>query len=118
MRVKSIISILIIALISFCSVSSVLAAGIGTIGQTDTKLVDDSNVATTAKTIMNVIRIIAVAAAIILLLMLAIKYMSAAPSEKADVKKSAVIYVIGAVMAFGASGILTIIMNASNSLTN
>lgn len=47
--------------------------------------------------------------AVIMLIVLAIKYMSAAPSDKAEVKKSATIYIIGAVLLFSASGILGII---------
>lgn len=47
--------------------------------------------------------------AVIMIIVLAIKYMSAAPSDKAEVKKSATIYIIGAVVLFSASGILGII---------
>ncbi len=56
--------------------------------------------------IVGTIQIIGVAAAIIMLVFLAIKYVSAAPSEKADIKKGAVIYIVGAVFLFGASVIL------------
>ena len=61
--------------------------------------------------IIGIIQGIAIAAAVILLIILAIKYVSAAPSEKADVKKSAAIYIVGAVLLFGATGILGIINN-------
>ena len=56
--------------------------------------------------IVGTIQIIGVAVAIIMLVFLAIKYVSAAPSEKADIKKGAVIYIVGAVFLFGASVIL------------
>lgn len=69
----------------------------------------------TTKAILNIMRIVGIAAAVILLIMLAIKYISAAPSEKADIKKSATIYIIGAVLLFAASGILTIIQNFANN---
>ena len=53
--------------------------------------------------------------AIIMLIVLAIKYISAAPGDKADIKKHAVVYVVGAIVLFAASGILGIIKNfASN----
>ena len=54
--------------------------------------------------------------AITMLLVLAMKYMSAAPSEKADIKKHAVVYVVGAVVMFAASGLLTIIGNFASSI--
>ena len=60
-------------------------------------------------TIITSIRIIGVAIAIVMLLTLAMKYMTAAPGDKADIKKSAIQYVVGALVLFGAVGILDII---------
>ena len=47
--------------------------------------------------------------AVIMLIVLAIKYISAAPGDKAEIKKHAVVYVVGAVILFAATGILQII---------
>ncbi len=44
-----------------------------------------------------------------MLVYVAIKYMSAAPSEKAEFKKSATAYIVGAVVLFAASNILGVI---------
>lgn len=60
-----------------------------------------------------VIQVSAMGAAVIMLIVLAIKYLAAAPSERADIKKSAMIYVVGSIILFGASGILAIIRNFS-----
>ena len=46
-----------------------------------------------------------------MLIVLAIKYISAAPNDKAEIKKHAVVYVVGAVILFGATVILEIIKN-------
>lgn len=54
-------------------------------------------------------QIIGIGVAVIMLVVLAIKYISAAPGDKAEIKKHAVVYVVGAVVLFGASGILQII---------
>lgn len=59
--------------------------------------------------ILTVTRTVAVGVAVIMLLVLAIKYISAAPGDKAEIKKHATVYVIGAVVLFAASGILKII---------
>ena len=56
-------------------------------------------------------QIIGTGVAIIMLIVLAIKYISAAPSDKAEIKKSAVVYIVGAIVLFAASGILQIIRN-------
>lgn len=59
--------------------------------------------------ILTVTQIIGVGVAVIMLIVLAIKYISASPGDKADIKKHAVVYVVGAVVLFAASGILQII---------
>lgn len=60
-------------------------------------------------TVISSIRIIGVCFAVVMLLTVAMKYMSAAPGDKADIKKSAVAYVVGAIVLFAVTGILTII---------
>lgn len=56
-----------------------------------------------------VTRVIATGVAIIMLVVLAMKYMVSAPGDKADIKKHAVVYVVGAIILFAVSGILGII---------
>ena len=55
------------------------------------------------------VQIIGIGVAVIMLIVLAIKYISAAPGDKAEIKKHAVVYVVGAVILFAATGILQII---------
>ena len=64
-----------------------------------------------ASSILSVVQVVGMAVAVIMLIVLAIKYISAAPSDKAEIKKHAVVYVVGAVVLFGASGILEIVKN-------
>ena len=52
-------------------------------------------------TVITSIRIIGIAVAIVMLLTVAMKYMTAAPGDKADIKKSAIQYVVGAIVLFG-----------------
>ena len=68
-------------------------------------------------TVITSIRIIGVCVAVSMLLVLAMKYMSAAPGEKADIKKSAVVYVVGAIILFAVVGILGIISSFSNVIS-
>ena len=62
-------------------------------------------------TIVQVIRVVGTGVSIIMLTYIAIKYMMAAPSEKAEFKKSAVIFVFGAILVFASTNILSIIMD-------
>lgn len=69
--------------------------------------------------ILGVVQVIAVAVAVIMLIVLAIKYISSAPNDKAEIKKNAVVYVVGAVLLFGAAGILGLIQGfASDAFGN
>ena len=105
---KMIISLLIVLLIM--SISTIgFCKGInlndfkGTDTNTSNKIVGQAN------QIIGIVQVVAVSIAVIMLIWLGIKYMSAAPSEKADIKKSALIYIVGAVLLFAATGILQII---------
>ena len=61
--------------------------------------------------ILSVVRIVAVGVSIIMITFLGIKYMAAAPSEKASIKNQLVTFTIGAVVVVGATSILTMIKN-------
>ena len=75
-----------------------------------------NQVQTSANIVIGIIQAIGIAAAIIMLIMVAIKYLSAAPGEKADIKKSIIIYAVGAVLLFAATGILGIIQGFANEI--
>ena len=78
------------------------------------------NTATAVKnisgTILGVVQVIGVAVAVIMLIVLAIKYISAAPNDKAEIKKHAIVYVVGAVVLFAASGILGIVRGFADTI--
>ena len=65
-----------------------------------------------------VVQVVGVGVAVIMLVVLAIKYISAAPSDKAEIKKHAVVYVVGAIVLFAASGILGIIRTFADQANN
>lgn len=77
------------------------------------EVVDAGSATTTTRsvigTVIGVAKIVGICVAVVMLLAVAMKYMSAAPGEKADIKKSAVIYVVGAIVLFAVTGILTLI---------
>ena len=112
-NIKIIMSLLlIITIISLSTISLCVDPG-GFTGNVDTTKGAGEAVSTMSNQIIGIIQIIGTAIAVVMLIWLAIKYISAAPSEKADIKKSATIYVVGAVLLFGAVGVLQIIKNFS-----
>ena len=50
-------------------------------------------------------------------MVLGVKFITSSPEGKAEIKKSAVIYVIGAIMVFAAGIILGVIQNVANNIT-
>jgi len=119
---KSIILALIILVIYQVFTGFALAADsdkalLSTMGKQEKSVAGaTSKVNKIVQTIVVVARIIAVSLAVGMLIVLGMKYMTAAPSEKADIKKSAVVYVLGATLLFGATGVLTIIANFSKAV--
>ena len=84
-------------------------------GKTDTSGAKNS-VTNIIGALINIIQIIGSGVAIIMLIVLAIKYISAAPGDKADIKKSSIQYVVGAIVLFGAVGLLSIISKFSSGI--
>lgn len=77
-----------------------------------------SSVGNVAGTIVGAVQVIGTGIALIMLTVLGMKYMLSAPGDRAEIKKHAVVYVIGAVVLFGASGLLGIIYNfAQNDIS-
>lgn len=67
--------------------------------------------------IIGAIQVIGVGIAVIMLLYIAIKYMIAAPSEKAEYKKTAISFSIGAVILFASTAILEVIKKLMENLS-
>ena len=66
--------------------------------------------------LITIIQVVGSGVAIIMLIVLAIKYISAAPGDKAEIKKHAVVYVVGAIILFAATGILGIVKNFATNI--
>lgn len=74
----------------------------------------DDLVNDTAETVVAVLRVISVAIAIVVLLVIAMKYMISAPGDRADIKKHAVAYVIGTFILFAATQIIAILIDIAD----
>lgn len=67
-------------------------------------------------TIITAIRVVGVAIAIVMLLVIAMKYMVSAPGDRAEIKKSATVYIVGACVLFGVTQLLAIISKFAFSI--
>ena len=110
-KTLKIMAIVILTIISTLLITSnVLANGL------DTEITPQAsnaatNVTKVAGQVLNIIQIVGVAVATIMLTILGIRYVSLSPNEKAEYKKGLTIYVIGAVLLFGASMLIGVIRN-------
>ena len=68
-----------------------------------------SKVNVIGQNVVGVIQVVGIAIAVGMLLVLGIKYLRAAPDEKANIKQSSVIYIVGAVVLFAAVNIVKIV---------
>ena len=61
--------------------------------------------------VLTIVRNVGASIAVIMLLVLGSKYMIASAADRAEIKKHAIIYVLGAVVLFASSAIIEIIKN-------
>ena len=118
MRVKTLKVICVFLLIMFvCIAIANVSFAANPNWQTELDAVDvyeSSNAANTkvnktVGTIIGGVRTAAVGVAVLMIIVLAAKYMMAAPGDKAEIKKHAVVYIVGAIVLFATSGIIGII---------
>lgn len=109
--------ILLLTFIIIFSMNSIVFAegeGGGNFNFDDFNNKGDTSIKTPVRTVvgavLSVIRIVGTGIAIIILAYIGMKYMIAAPGDRADFKKGAIQYVIGAIIVFGASNIMTFLV--------
>lgn len=68
--------------------------------------------------IIGVITTIGVVVAVVVLLVLGIKYMIGSASEKAEYKKTMIPYLVGAILIFGASAITKVVVSLGTSFND
>lgn len=68
--------------------------------------------------IVATVQTIGVVVAVVILLVLGIKYMMGSAEEKADYKKSMIPYIVGAILIFASTTIVNIVYNMAKALNN
>lgn len=119
-----------IVIINFCAIISnatVITDGVGTSAikkfedGAKVKYTDKNNksISTTQNILgatVGIVQIISITVAVVMLIILAIKYMISSVSERAEIKKHAVVYVVGALLIFSVNGIIEIIQRFSSNI--
>ena len=68
------------------------------------------------KTIVTIMQTIGIVVAVVVLLVLGIKYMMGSAEEKAEYKKTMIPYIVGAVLIFASTTIVNIVYQLANGL--
>lgn len=118
-----VMSILVMAIMVLAVSSSIVMASEGGVSPTDIadKLTGTSSgaqnsVVNIGNQIIGVITTVGVVVAVIVLLVLGIKYMMGSASEKAEYKKTMIPYLVGSILIFGASAITKVIVGIGTNI--
>ena len=117
-KIFAVLLILAIAMIAFTTVANATAGDAANIFQkAEESDVDTGDMTTVAGNIVNIITWVGIIVAIIVLLVLGIKYMMGSAAEKAEYKKTMIPYLVGAVLIFGASAIVQAVVKMTTMTT-
>lgn len=115
-----ILSIILVVMMAIASISNVVLAADLT---PDIQAIANGNpankptqVTELGKTIVTIMQTVGIVVAIVVLLVLGIKYMMGSAEEKAEYKKTMIPYIVGAVLIFASTTIVTVVYNIASSL--
>jgi len=78
--------------------------------------IQDDKIIELGQAIVTIMQTIGIVVAVVVLLVLGIKYMMGSAEEKAEYKKTMIPYVVGAVLIFASTTIVNIVYQLANSL--
>ena len=117
-KIFAILLIVAVAMTIFTTVANATAGDVANIFQkAEESDVDTGDMTTVAGNIVNIITWVGIIVAIIVLLVLGIKYMMGSAAEKAEYKKTMIPYLVGAVLIFGASAIVQAVVKMTTMTT-
>lgn len=115
MKISKVLSIMIVALILVASIANIAyAVDPGTIKPV--QVTGTNDIKTLGGKLLSVIQIVGSVVAVIILVVLGIKYMMGSTEEKAEYKKTLIPYIVGAVLIFAASNIASMVYKAVSGL--
>lgn len=115
-----VISTLLLAIMLVASVAgTVLAVDPNTVlnGMDGNGNVQISDLTKVGNNIVTIIQVVGIVIAVIVLLIIGIKYMMGSASEKAEYKKTMIPYIVGAVLIFAGTSLVRVIYSLSTSVS-
>ena len=117
MKLSKVFSIITIAVMLVATMSNiVLATTIGGVDINPSAGTADDKIVSIGNKIIGTVQTVGTIVAVLVLVVLGIKYMMGSAEEKADYKKSMIPYLVGAVLIFASTTIVNIVYQLANSL--
>lgn len=120
-QVKILSAILMVVMVLATLTNVVCAADlttkIDTIGKGNAGA-DTTKIVNLGATIVSILQTVGIVVAVVVLLVLGIKYMMGSAEEKAEYKKTMIPYVVGAVLIFAATTIVNVVYQMANGLNS
>ena len=79
--------------------------------------VETNSLTTVGNNVVTIINVVGIVVAVIILLIIGIKYMMGSASEKAEYKKTMIPYIVGAVLIFAGTSLVRVIYSLANSVS-
>lgn len=117
-----IISIMLVVLMALTAISSVVLAA-PDLSSTIKDMANGSGnqpdeVINLGKTIVTIMQTVGIVVAVVVLLIIGIKYMIGSAEEKAEYKKTMIPYIVGAILIFASTTIVNVVYNLANSFNS
>lgn len=115
-----VISTLLLAIVLVASIAgTVLAVDPNTVlnGLNGNGNVQTNDLTKVGNNIVTIIQVVGIVIAVIVLLVIGIKYMMGSASEKAEYKKTMIPYIVGAVLIFAGTSLVRVIYSLSTSVS-
>lgn len=114
-----IVSIILVIMIALMAVSNVVLAAPDLSADIKDMANGSGNqpkeVLNLGKTIVSIMQTVCIVVAVVVLLVLGIKYMMGSAEEKAEYKKTMIPYLVGAILIFASTTIVNVVYNIANS---
>lgn len=117
-KIMSIVLVVMMVLLSITNVvlaAPDLSSKIEQIGQGNESANTDKVIGL-GQTVVTIMQTVGIVVAVVVLLVLGIKYMMGSAEEKAEYKKTMIPYVVGAVLIFAATTIVNVVYQLANGL--
>lgn len=111
-----IISIILLAVLVIGAIATPVLAADVDVNSFSGDTSDTEGITNIFNKVIGIVQVIGTGVAVIMLIYIAIKYLVASPEGKGEIKKSAIMYVVAAVILFAAVNILAIIQGWANTV--